>query len=144
MGINRCQTLTAEISAATPAQAILNLFPTSTSCDSCQQRGGCQSLSLYQWFFAQNTLVIAQPQNSPYQCGEKLSLSFPASLLQRIVMWLLGLPFLGFLLGISASEIVGELAGFTLGAVLAGVTFYGVRRFKLPALLASIAIQRQR
>lgn len=90
------------------------------SCATCANRGGCQSLSVYHWFFEKSAVYLPQSSEAPYRVGETLTLSFPKPLLQNVLLGLLGIPFLGFIFGVlSLSFAVGELGGFLAGIVLA-------------------------
>lgn len=91
------------------------------NCTHCQGKGGCQSLSLYQLLFAQKPLTI---RNDNYHTGQSLDIQFPNSLIQSSVLWLLGLPLAGFVIGVVLGGIYHELAGFSAGVGLAFLGYY--------------------
>lgn len=110
--------LTASVTALTEATATLTLnTPTaSKNCAQCQKGGGCQSLSVYQLIFAKRQLMI---NNNDYRLGQTLTIQAPAQLAQNTVGYLLGLPLLGFIVGVLFSIKTHELVGFGLGLGLA-------------------------
>lgn len=125
--MSTCQEhFSAEVTAIRGQEAIISLkAPLANNCQQCQQRGGCQSLSIYQWFFASQLPTLP---NRQYHLGQQLSLTFPSALLQRSIAALLGIPLLGFLLGAVSSLLIGELLGFFLGITLASLGFYDAKR----------------
>lgn len=98
--------------------------PQRANCVQCQNKGGCQSLSLYQLIFAKRPLLIA---NQNYKPQQQLTIHFPDKLLNTAVYYLLGLPLAGFFIGIIGgwllqtvfSVALGEVTGFFSGIVLA-------------------------
>ncbi len=92
--------------------------PGNKHCIHCQRQGGCQSLSIYQLFFAKRPLTIS---NQGYTIGQQLVIDFPEDIIQKTVYYLLGLPLLGFLLGIFLGQLQHELIAFVLGVLFAGI-----------------------
>lgn len=128
--MSRCQTannakltVIATVSAIDAQQASIQLTAEQQkSCANCQGKGGCQSLSLYQLFFAQNPLHIA---NRQYHVGQRLRVIFPDRLISHSVYWLLGLPLLGFISGVLLGYLHHELTAFFSGLFLAVAAYFG-------------------
>lgn len=114
--------LSATVTAIEGQYANINLQkPLAAQCAQCQQRGGCQSISIYQWFFAARPLRLP---NQHYQPGQQLHVDFPLRFLPRAVGLLLGLPLAGFTVGALSSPIISEIGGFLFGVILAIGGFY--------------------
>lgn len=84
-------------------------------CAQCQGGGGCRSLSLYQLIFSHKPLNIT---NNDYRQGQQLSLIFPDKLMINSIFWLLGLPLLGFIIGILIGQLHHEITAFAMGLLL--------------------------
>lgn len=139
---HQCLTLDANVIDCTEKQATIALSSREkASCQTCQQRGGCQSLSVYHWFFEKKHITLPQPDDKKYRRGEQLHVSFLETQLQRAVLVLLGTPLLGFIAGVSLAPFVGELSGFALGIGLATTAFYVVKKHLHQRLLKHITIR---
>ncbi len=106
----------------------------SSSCQQCQQRGSCQSLSVYHWLFPQRTpmpLTIAQSPHQPFVQDEHLSVTLSSAFFRNMLLILWGLPLLGFLLMVSLSVFWSEIAGFLLGIVVGILLYRWGRRYTL-------------
>ncbi|PIE45022.1 MAG: hypothetical protein CSA45_04465 [Gammaproteobacteria bacterium] len=99
--------------------------PKQKSCSQCQSQGGCQSLSLYQLIYAKRPLTI---NNRDYRLGEQLQISFPNTLIRLSIYWLLGMPLLGFIVGVIIGWQDRELIGFFVGIGLAFLGFLWGKR----------------
>ncbi len=94
-----------------------------SGCQQCQQRGSCQSLSVYHWLFPPSPLTVAQSPQQPFVQGEYLSFALSSSFFRNILLILWGLPLAGFILMVSLSVIWGEVVGFLLG-ISVGIVLY--------------------
>lgn len=119
----------ATVTAVQPQTATIRLSAEQEkSCAQCQGKGGCRSLSLYQLIFAHKPLTIA---NVGYRQGQQLRLSFPNKLMSNSIFWLLGLPLLGFIVGVLIGQLHHELTAFGMGLLLTfGGYFIGNKHIK--------------
>lgn len=117
-----CQeTLYAKVTEVSGTLVTLDVHTSATkNCTQCHQRSGCRSISVYQWFFASRPLTLT---NQNYTVGQTLLINFPSVLLVQSVLYLLGLPLMGFIGGVFSSLIIGEINGFLLGLTLASLLF---------------------
>ncbi len=117
-----------------------------SSCQQCQQRGSCQSLSVYRWLFPQGAsqiLTVAQSLQKPFVQGEQVSLTLSATFFRNMLLILWGLPLLGFLLMISLSVFWSEVLSFLLGLVVAMLLYRWGRRYTLMRLTQLFQRSRQ-
>ncbi len=113
------QALQATVVKLDTAKATLQIdTPSAKSCVHCQHGGGCQSLSIYQLLFAKRPITI---KDQGYAVGQRLIIDFPEDIIQKTVCYLLGLPLLGFILGIFLGQLRHEVLAFALGALFAGI-----------------------
>ncbi len=134
--MTHCQPpLQATVTAIDGQRAHITLNAASAACKRCTQRGGCQSLSVYQWFFADKPLTLA---NRGYHRGQHLSVAVSPAQLSQALRWLLGLPLAGFISGVLLSPAVGEISGFLLGVVLAAFAFIVAKQRVRKQLIGAI------
>lgn len=107
------------------------------SCAHCQNKGGCQSLSLYQLVFAKHPIDI---DNDQYHVGQPLQLRFPKELISQSIMALLGLPLLAFIIGVLGGYFIHELIAFAIGIVLATGVLMLSRRWLLKYFSKNLVI----
>lgn len=105
------------------------------SCRQCHNKGGCQSLSLYQLFFANHPITVP---NKHYAIGQSLIIHFPSAMIQQSVALLLGLPLVGFISGILMGAVHHELTGFAAGLVLGIAAYFMSRQLVKKRLLNKI------
>ncbi len=127
MSCEKKQNVSATVINIVGRQARIRLHtPQQQSCQHCQTQGGCRSLSLYQLLFANRPIHI---DNQDYHIGQQLQLQFPDSLILQTVGLLLGLPLLGFIVGVVIATPIHELAGFVLGIACASVGIWLGKRY---------------
>lgn len=98
------------------------------SCAQCHNKGGCQSLSLYQLLFAKRPITI---MDKGYRVGQRLRIHFPKNLILHTLVLLLGLPLMGFIVGVLLAGQSHELLGFSLGVGIAwGIMVGGSRMIR--------------
>lgn len=86
------------------------------SCQQCENKSGCQSVSIYHLLFSKRPISIT---NNQYHIGQKLTIKFPNSLILKSVGLLLGLPLTGFILGAVLGGMHHEITGFIVGIIAA-------------------------
>lgn len=107
------------------------------NCQQCQNKGGCQSLSIYQLFFANRPMILP---NKGYHQGQQLTIDFPATLIQQSIGLLLGLPLTGFIIGVLLGGSQHELTGFGIGIVLGLAAYFMSQRLTRRRLLHKVIV----
>lgn len=137
------QRIQATIISATSLQVDIKLNAVGpASCEHCQQRSGCQSLSIYHWFFEKSAISLPQPRENPYRIGDKLTVYFPKNCLQSTLLGLLGAPLSSFVLSGLFVPITGEVGAFFLGIALAVGSFFYAKQYLSKRLGTAIRFSR--
>jgi len=111
------------------------------NCVQCRNNGGCKSLSVKEYFFKNKSILI---DKKDYKVNDELLIKIPKNILQHSVLYILGYPFIVFLLTVSVllAMKTSELTAFVIAVVCLFSSYFLSKKLMQQRFIKNLIISK--